>query len=242
MSTERRLLARALGAVGETVALDEQAAHHVRVLRLPVGAPITLFDGAGRRASATLIALEPQPCARIEALLVDSGRRIPIVLVQCLPKGGKIDDLVRGATELGVDAIHLATSDHTVAKSDERWERKQERLVRIAEEAARQAERDDVPTLVAPAPLLDHASRAPQGALRLTLCGRSGSRIAEPATEEGIWLVVGPEGGLAERELIALDGLGYRRATIAPTILRVETAAIAALGYARHLVGADRDR
>lgn len=163
------------------------------------------------------------------------------MLVQCLPKAGKIDDIVRGATELGVSAVRLATSDHAIAKADERWERKHARLVRIAEEASRQSERADVPEILAPAPVLDHARAAPSSARKLALCGRSGTRPRASSTAE-IWLVVGPEGGLSDRELAGLDALSYERTSISPTILRVETASVAALAVARLLTADDGDR
>jgi len=241
MSTERRFLVRALGEVGTLVELDEQALHHLRVLRVPLGATITLFDGIGGRAAATVVHAGVGVRARIDELLGPAAARPRLVLVQCLPKGGKMDDIVRGATELGVDEIRIATSDHTLGKLDDRWDRKQARFMRIAEEASRQAERDDVPSILAPAGVLEHAAAAPSNAIRLTLCGRSGKRPS-PHLRADSWLVVGPEGGLSERELAALDALAYTRTSIATTILRVETAAIAALAVARHLAGNDGDR
>lgn len=241
MTTERRLLVREVGPAGSIVELDENARHHLRVLRLSVGDAITIFDGKGARANATVLSTDEPTRLRVDAIARANVARVPIVLVQCLPKGGKLDDIVRAATELGVSSIRLASSDHAVSKLDDRWDRKHARLVRIAEEAARQSERDDVPSILAPEPVLVHASAAPEGAIRLSLCGRSGRRPAVRDAHD-IWLVVGPEGGLAERELSGLDALSYVRTSIAPTILRVETAAVAALAIARVLAEGDGDR
>src|SRR5688500_9965487 len=141
--------------------LDEVARKHARVLRLKAGDPIVLFDGRGREARASIVDLDEGRCA-IEAIETIERLRPVLVLVQCLPKRKKLDDIVRMATEIGVSAIHLAESERSVPRTDEARAPKQlERLLRVAQEAARQSLRADVPDLVAPAPFEDAIERAP---------------------------------------------------------------------------------
>jgi 16S rRNA (uracil1498-N3)-methyltransferase len=258
----RRFFVPELGAVGARLALPASVRRHVAVLRLEAGDEIVLFDGTGRQARAQLDGDAAKVCA-IEAATDERAR---VVLVQAMPKGAKSDDIVRMATELGVHAIHFALSDHAVARPDEaRGSKKASRWQRIAEEAARQCERAKVPDVHAPAPLLDVCARASSEATRLVAWARGGRPIAEalhdiphehaanpaddtkplasgtpievaPAARE-VWIAVGPEGGFSDAELDALDGLGFVRVTLGPHVLRVDTAALAALAQLAALLG-----
>lgn len=231
MSTERRLFAGSLPPEGGDVTLAPEAVRHAHVLRLREGDEVTLFDGRGARARGVLVSLDATSgVARTGAPHAELGDAARTTLVQCLPRGGKLDDLVRAATELGVTAIRLATSAHAVARGDdERWERRQARLDRVVREAARQAELDTLPEVHAPGRLLEIAALAPANARRFVLCGRTGSPLGAVDSSAEAWLVVGPEGGLAESELSALAAMGYVAISLGATILRVETAVVAAI-------------
>jgi 16S rRNA (uracil1498-N3)-methyltransferase len=231
--TERRLHVPDLPASGGAMVLSREASKHVRVLRLRVGDPIVLFDGRGRRADAVIDRIDDGAVAvTAGASRSTIDTRPEITLVQALPKHSTLEDVVRATTEVGVFAIRLAVSEHSVSRLDEaRGERKRERLERIAEEAARQCERDDVPAIEEPAPIREVASRAPEGVTRLVLCGRTGG--AMPAVLDGpIWLVVGPEGGLSGREVAELSAAGFMPVALGHTTMRVCTAATAAVAIA----------
>jgi 16S rRNA (uracil1498-N3)-methyltransferase len=236
MSTERRLRAPSpLGdlLVGARVALGADAAHHARVLRLAVDDALVVFDGAGHEATARVVAIGKDALevelARVRALPAD--RRAP-TLVQCVPKGSKLDDVVRMATEVGVAAIHLAIAERSIARAEGRLDR----LERIAEEAARQSEASAVPTVHAPAPLFEVAARAPSEAPRLVLSPRSGVRMREAIAGHAPWLVVGPEGGLTDAEEERLVALGWVRVRLETHVLRTESAGAIALAVAREMV------
>jgi 16S rRNA (uracil1498-N3)-methyltransferase len=223
----RRLFVRRLPELGGVVTLDDATARHARVLRLRAGAPVRLFDGAGREADARIVSIDEGP-AVCEATLPEArpDERPRVVLVQAMPKGSKLEGIVRMATELGVAEIHLATSGRTVARPDEhRAQKRADRLARIAVEAARQAGRAVVPEVVPPAQLMDVAARAPEDAWRVVLWERSDRRLEAPPGAASAWIVVGPEGGLASAEVDALESAGFRSASLGTSILRVETAA-----------------
>lgn len=239
MAAPRRLYAAELPPAGGPCALDAEAAHHARVLRLEVGDAVTLFDGRGRECDARLVAIDADGL-RCEAGLPRETATLTrrVILIQCLPKGDKLEAIVRMATELGVAEIALAHGARSVARPDpKRAEAQRERLERIAREAARQSAQAALPEIGAPVTLREAAARAPATALRLALVPGAWSSLAAtlastPADAE-IWLVVGPEGGLAPDELAALEALGFERAGLGPTTLRVETAAPVAVALAR---------
>ena len=219
----RRLHARGPFVVGASVPLEEGAARHVRVLRLSPGDRLELFDGEGSLATGHLVA--PGPRVTIASVVQAPAPR-PVVLIQALAKGDKLDTVIRMATEIGVSAIQLVETEHSVPHPDGR---RAERWRRIAQEAARQSEQAWTPRIEGPSPLLEVASAAPPGARRLVLSARGAAPVASSSSHE-TWLVIGPEGGLSPAEEEALVGLGYAPWTLQTGILRTETAAAVALG------------
>lgn len=238
MATLRRLFAPALPELGGEVVLDAEAAHHARVLRLAIGDAVVLFDGRGRESDARIVALADGSArcdARPSRAAAETAR--PIVLVQCLPKGDKLETIVRMATELGVTTIALAHGARSVARPDAKRAAAQlARLERIAQEAARQSERAFVPGIRAPVALDDAVSRAPDTALRVALAPGATIALTEllaaVAPDAAVWLVVGPEGGLDSAELALLAARGYTVAALGASTLRVETAAPVAVALA----------
>jgi 16S rRNA (uracil1498-N3)-methyltransferase len=157
-----------------------------------------------------------------------------------LPKGGKLEDIARMLGELGVTSLRLAQTERSVPRLEQGAARFA-RLARVALEACAQSGQAQALAVHPPAPLLDVARAAPAGALRLVFWENARSPLAAQATSAAsgvseLWAVVGPEGGLAEHEVDALAGLGYRAVGLGPARLRVETAApvIAGLLLERH--------
>lgn len=240
--TVRRLYCAVLPDLGGEATLDVEAVRHARVLRLRVGDRVRLFDGRGREAEAEIVRLDEESgLCRAEPARDVSTARPRVVLVQVLPKGSKIDDIVRMATELGVAEIHLATSRRSVPRVEaERVAGKVDRLARIAREASRQAGRAETPIVHAPVPLAEAAARAPGAALRLVFWEEASGGFAlepQPSAPE-TWVVVGSEGGLASEEVDTLRKEGYRVEGMGTTILRVETAAPVALALVLDRLGA----
>lgn len=234
----RRLYAAELSAeVGQSFALDAEAVQHARVLRLAVGDEVELFDGRGGSQRVRIVELDRRG-GRCTALAprsqAEAGPRV--VLVQCQPKGSKLDDIVRMTTEIGVSAIHVALSERCVARSGgDRADPKAERWRKVAREAARQSERAHVPEIVAPAPLAEVLRRAPAEAYRAAFLERSGLPLPRDIESSELWLVVGPEGGFSEADRHVLTGAGFVSTALGSAILRTETAAVVgvALGLER---------
>lgn len=232
----RRLFASSLPPSGGDVVLDPAASAHARVLRLQEGDAVRLFDGRGLQALGRIVRFNGDQAlceANVpERLGAEQGR---VVLVQCLPKASKLDVIVRMTTELGVSEIHLATSERTVLRlRGKRAEDRLERLRRVAREAARQSGYDVIPVIHPPVSLMEAAARAaadPEATDRWVLTP-GGPRLEATTTAGGVWLVVGPEGGLAGSEIDGLGELGFFPSRMTVSTLRVETAAPVAVALA----------
>ncbi|NIR31166.1 MAG: RNA methyltransferase [Gammaproteobacteria bacterium] len=160
-------------------------------------------------------------------------------LVQAMPKGKKLDQIVRMTTELGVDAVHLAISERAISRPDaSKIGGKLARLEKLAREASRQARRRTVPKIHPPASLVDVAKRASDDAIRLVFWEAASEFLPrELARGADVWVVVGPEGGLSHTEARELAASGYKPVRIGQTILRVQSAAPTALALVLDRVG-----
>jgi 16S rRNA (uracil1498-N3)-methyltransferase len=227
----RRLYVPQLPADGGKLVLPDESAKHVQVLRLSEGDRVELFDAYGGAATATLerVARGHIECS-VTAMRVAPEPRVSVTLVLGVPKGPKLEPIVRMTTELGVHALHFAQTERAVPKlsSDSP---KLERLARVAREACAQSGTARAPELTGPRPLLEVAASAPRDALKLVFweeaqtlpfANESFSRV----DLRQVWAVVGPEGGLSAAEVERLEQLGYLRAGLGESILRVDTAAV----------------
>jgi len=231
MSEEvRRFFVDALPEEGGDVSLSDDAARHARVLRLGEGDEVVLFDGSGRESRARIVATSPLSC-RADAPSPAVPDAPKVHLIQALPKGKKLESIVRMATELGVDAIHFAITERTISRPDDaRGRARVERLGRIAQEAARQARRRIVPHIREPRPLLEVSRRASAESIRLVFWENADAGLPKTLDiSPEMWVIVGPEGGLSQSEVDALGAEGWSQVHLGSSILRVETAAPVAL-------------
>jgi 16S rRNA (uracil1498-N3)-methyltransferase len=211
------------------------ARYVTRVHRRAPGDALLLFDpGTGMEADARLVeGPPPDAWCRVEPPRPSGYRPLPIRVIQGLGKADKAEEVIRAATALGAAAVTLVQTDRSVARvAGERAGAKLERYRRVAVEAARQCGRGDVPSLAGPG-LLPEALAALGSGLRLRL-----SPDAPPLFEalggwsagEPLTLLIGPEGGFEEHELMAARGAGFLPASLGSTTLRTELAGVAALG------------
>jgi 16S rRNA (uracil1498-N3)-methyltransferase len=199
----------------EAPALSDEDRHHLeRVLRVRPGEEVTVSDGAGRRRRCRLGAGGAlEPVGDVEVV----PRPAPAVAVAfALTKGARPELAVQKLTELGVDRIVPFVAERSVARWEgERAVRHVARLRRVAREAGVQARLAHLPSV---AELTGFPSVAGlPGAAR---CDHGG----EPPDLRFPTLLVGPEGGWADAE----REIPLPTVALGPTILRAETAAIAA--------------
>jgi 16S rRNA (uracil1498-N3)-methyltransferase len=196
---------------------DAADAHHLtRVLRLRPGEALSASDGRGRW----------RMCRMTSAGAVESESAVhtepapkPTISVGFAPvKGDRPEWTVQKLTEVGVDRIVPIVA----ARSVVRWEgdralRQAQRWRRVAREAAMQSRRVWLPEVADVIPLAELLASGD----RWVMAQRGGP--APTLAENGVFVLVGPEGGWAPDEL-ALD---LPRVGLGPTMLRAETAAVA---------------
>ena len=232
--TVRRLYVPDLPEAGGVVTLAEAPSRHVRVLRLREGDQVVLFDGKGRAAPARLESVGDEVVCQAERPQASETKRARVVLLLAVPKGSKLEDCVRMATELGVDEVALMLTDRTVPRWDRRRERSRvDRLTRIASEAAAQCERNDVPVIRGPQPCAAWLDAMPGNAAGVLFGARAQGALTFDGTPEQVWCAVGPEGGFTDAEIASFEEAGFAVASLGTWVLRVETAVPAALTIVR---------
>jgi 16S rRNA (uracil1498-N3)-methyltransferase len=232
----------ALGA-GAEVTLPAAAAGHVaRVLRLGVGDAVTLFNGDGHDYAATLIAVDRRAVvARIsDVRSVANESPLPLTLAQSVARGEKMDLIMQKATELGVARIVPLLSERSEVRLDSaRGDKRLQHWRAVVAGACEQCGRARVPAVE---PLQDlgawAGALADDGAVRLALLPEATHGVrAQALSTAGAILVVGPEGGLGERDIAILQAAGFSGVRLGPRILRTETAGLAALAALQALYG-----
>lgn len=191
-----------------------------KVLRLSAGAEIAVLPNDG-----TLIRCEFGNRVAIPKEVVHPGTEptFHLTIAQALPKGDKLDEIVRACTEIGVSRFLLFPSERTIVKWDEKkTESRVARLETIAREAAEVSFRTKLPTFELAKDLADVLKREPNAVVLSEVEGISPRLVANG---DRATIVVGPEGGWARREL---GLIGDRGVTLGPRVLRVDHAGIAA--------------
>ena len=226
---------------GAHVELPEPVARHaVRVLRLPPGAPLVLFDGRGGEYPAHIERIERD---RVYAELgawqdIERESSLAVTLVQALQAGDKMDFTIQKAVELGVRDIVPVESRRSVLRlSGERAAKRVAHWQGVVASACEQCGRNQVP-LVAPLEKLENwLARPAGGALRLMLAPDAGQTLADIAPVGEVQLLIGAEGGLDPQEMIAAQQAGFQAVRLGPRVLRTETAGLAALAALQALWG-----
>ena len=221
----------------EPVITGEKARYLSKVLRLRPGELITLFDGQGNRYGAECIRFTSKEVfVRILDKTTASVKpSFSLILAQGMLKGQKMDFVIQKATELGVNKIFPLTTERTEVRTTA----KHQRWKQIAQSASEQCGRLQLPEIEPPMELKDFVEQYSSGILFWE--GQAGKPLKEVlkplAHKEQLILLLGPEGGFSEVEVIMAKSHQYQTASLGPRILRSETASIAALSIVQYELG-----
>jgi len=213
-----------------TIPLSESQAHHLRdVLRLASGQVVQAFDDAGNTAQAQIVEISPRGVSvRIETIDGPAGN-FHLAVASAVPKAARADWMIEKLSELGVWRFIPLASERSVVLP--RGPAKIQRWRRLAAESAKQSRRPGVMEIQPLTPLPDLLAARPVGQPWWHL---STDAAAPPLTQRlrnlgpSLTLLIGPEGGWSRQELAWFIRLDIPPAHMTDTILRIETAAIAA--------------
>jgi 16S rRNA (uracil1498-N3)-methyltransferase len=224
----------------ERIRLTPVDAHHVTdVLRASVGVSVAVCDGLGGEAVGEIVEAGP---GGVVVRVLERRRRATadwrLTLVQAVPKGERMEWLIQKAVELGAWSVVPVMTDRGVVRLDgARAAQRVDRWQRIATEAAKQCRTAWI-TRVEPVISLRRWLGAPGRAETLVIGSLEGE--AKPLRAVcaalrgqppgGVALLIGPEGDFSPEELQLARDAGARPVTFGCRVLRVETAALYALG------------
>lgn len=232
---------------GQLVELPKEAAAHVvKVLRARGGDPVIVFNGNGEDFSGVIDRVQGNRASVSvgAARTIDNESPLEITLVQCVPRGDKMDLIVQKATELGVQRIVPVLSQRSVVRLDSaQAHAKQVHWKAVAVSACEQCGRARLPNVDAPQPLLNYLGLPAPLDLKRWLLEPFGTQSVTPAAPgimqglRRVEIAVGPEGGFAPDELEAFQLAGYSAILLGSRVLRTETAAIAGVVWLQTLYG-----
>ncbi len=236
--TRRRWIADEV--VGDRAALTgEHAAHLSRVLRVQKGQEFDVACGeVVRRGIVATVSDERVEFELREELAASEA--VPVTLLLSVFKFDRMEWAIEKCTELNVTSIipviARRTEKHLALAADKRVERWR----RIAREASQQSRRVTVPEIGDPRKL--SSALTVEASLRIVLSETEKESqlldvLRERAGISSLALAIGPEGGWAPEELQLFGNAGWVSASLGATILRTETAAIAALAIAGAEIG-----
>lgn len=223
--------------------LSGETADHIKVLRLRVGDPVTLCDGAGLECTGTITKITPEEVL-LELGTPQPSRSEPKVLVSvymAYAKGDKLEHVVKKATELGRRrSLHFPGS-RCVAKVDEKsLSKKLPRWQKIAVSAAEQSGRGRIPQVLALSSYSEAVQRAVRTDKPLFFYENEQKQTLSGALAGGfstVSLMTGPEGGFSQEEVRQAVDAGMLCCTLGARILRCETAPLCALSAVMFAAG-----
>jgi len=224
--------------------LGAQAEHLARVLRAQPGIEADIVvNGHVYHASIASVSTEEVAFNLIEEL--SSEPALPITLLLSVFKFDRMEWAIEKATELGVATIVPIIARRTEKHLAQAADKRVDRWRRIAQEAAKQSRRADLPVIEDPVALATRLQRPStaqhillaENELDITLRQRIEAALTASGSElPNIEIAIGPEGGWTNEELALFQKHNWQSASLGPRILRAETAAIASLAIVSALL------
>lgn len=230
----------------DLIVIGASDAHYlVNVLRIEAGEKIIVFDGKG---TEYLVEIKKISKDQVEALItqtnfIGSDTQVNVSLIQSLAKGDKMDYIIQKCTEIGISKVIPVITERTIVKLDEKKKKaRKQRWQKIAVEAAKQSKRTIVPEITEILTLAELKKQIPENEELLILWeDEHNTKIKEYLRQQkdtrNISILIGPEGGLSEKEVKELQEWGGKTASLGSKVLRTETAGLVALTIVLYELG-----
>lgn len=205
---------------------NEDAHHAIRVLRMQAGAEFMLSDGKGSwsRVKATEVSKKS-----MMVQVIETGFQEPlattITVVQALPKADRAKEAIELLTEAGVDRIVPWAASRSIGKGSDKF-------AITVREASKQSRRFRIPQVSDVATTAQICEAIKLSDLAIAFHESAQSKLSDQVSShnvQNLLLIIGPEGGLTDDELVAFQAAGAKVALMGRPILRSAHAGIAAI-------------
>lgn len=205
---------------------NEDAHHAIRVLRMQAGAEFMLSDGKGSwsRVKATEVSKKS-----MMVQVIETGFQEPlattITVVQALPKADRAKEAIELLTEAGVDRIVPWAASRSIGKGSDKF-------AITAREASKQSRRFRIPQVSDVATTAQICEAIKLSDLAIAFHESAQGKLSDQVSShnvQNLLIIIGPEGGLTDDELVAFQAAGAKVALMGRPILRSAHAGIAAI-------------
>ncbi|MDX2425023.1 MAG: 16S rRNA (uracil(1498)-N(3))-methyltransferase [Cycloclasticus sp.] len=223
------------------ISIESESAHYLRnVLRLKKGAQLTVFNGLGGEYTAVVAEVSRKEVVlsieRWHDVNIESPLKIELGL--SVSRGERMDVAIQKATELGVSVITPVLTQHCVVKlTEERRLQRHQHWQSIVLRACEQCGRNVPPRLSVTADLAAWLETDLAASRIIFEPGKADTLKSFPKPDDQIAVLIGPEGGFSEQEIIAAQYAGFSALGFGPRVVRNETAAIASIAAMQVLWG-----
>ena len=212
-----------------------------RVLRLKTDTTVVVLDNLGNHYEVKLVEINPRQCIgeilNQHTIITEPDHKLHLFVA--LTQREKFEWILQKCCEIGVSIFTPILTERSIVTSVDDYQKKKERWHRILKEAAEQSRRGKIPVLNEPIDFEKAVNCLTQAKL-IAWEDESETKIAEIFTDavgSDIALMVGPEGGLSEKEIHFATEKGWKTFSLGKRILRMETAAIVASALVLHTLG-----
>jgi 16S rRNA (uracil1498-N3)-methyltransferase len=226
----------------ETITLDAEESHHLRVLRLDrEGQEVEIFDGAGNHRTTEVLRAQKGKNVTLAALTPlqkDSPLEPRITLAISLPKGERQDTIVQMCQELALSKLIPMICERSLP-GELRMRGRLTRWRRIAISAAKQSDVNFLTEITAPLAFSRVIEMGKDFSLSLIFTPSEAAPLIQVLRDRvglsSILVLIGPEGDFTDGELEETQDRGFISVSMPLPVLRIETAAISALTLLRAL-------
>lgn len=221
---------------------DKKQLHHMRnVLRLKIKEKVTVCDDLTREHDCFLESISPDKAVfRITRLhqAAEQKQGVKVTIACAIPKKCKFDDIVDKLTQLGVDKIIPLLTQRVIVKwSRDKKELQRKRWEKIVLNAAKQSQRRSLPAVDSVKTIEEVLAAELSHDLKLipALIGerKTLKEVLQKYTPGSVLILIGPEGDFTPEEVDLARRNGFLPVTLGSNVLRVDTAAIAAVSFVK---------
>lgn len=205
---------------------SREAAHALKARRLRIGDAICVLNGRGLRADCTISQVSRNTViALVEQCIEIPEKPVQLTIASAIPKRDRQRTMVDMLTQLGVSRIIPLECERSVTRYKESM---QEKWQRYAIEACKQSQNPWAPEIAAGTGLAELFFKLGTNAVFWTTDFAGKKLVQLTAESDHVVIIIGPEGGFSEQELLLMDSKGVAKLRLADHILRTELAAVAA--------------